>query len=262
MRKMEEPLIFEVKNNIGYVIFNRPNVRNAMNFAMFEALQKAVDQIGKMSECRVLILRGAGEKSFVSGSDIEELSKRTVLTGIENAQLRKDVFSRIERLPIPTIAAVNGFALGIGCEIALCCTLRVASENARFGLPEINLGIIPGVGGTQRLPRVIGRARAAELILTGRIIDASEALRIGLVNSVVPPDKLDEQCDQIAGEIASKPPIAVRFALQALDVSLETEIDSGNILETLSLGICFATEDSKEGLAAFLEKRKPKFRGK
>ncbi len=259
---MEEPLIFEMKDNIGHITFNRPNVRNAMNFAMFEAFEKAIHEAEKTKECRVLIMRGAGDKSFVSGSDIDELSKRTVLSGIENAALRKELFTKIERLRIPTIAAINGFALGIGCEIALCCTLRVAAENARFGLPEINLGIIPGVGGTQRLPKVIGRARAAELILTGKLIDASEALRIGLVNAVVPLEKLDERCLEMAGEIVSKSPVAVKLALQLLDVSLETDVDVGNALETLSMGICFTTEDSKEGLKAFLEKRKPNFQGK
>lgn len=261
MRIMSEPVLFEVKEKVGYVTFNRPEVRNAMNFEMFEALAKLVERIEKGEECRVVIFRGAGEKSFVSGSDILELSKRTVATAVENARIRKALFSRIEKLPIPSIAAVNGFALGIGCEITLCSTIRFASENARFGFPEINLGILPGVGGTQRLPLLIGKSRAAELILTGKIIDASEALRIGLVDRVVSPDKLDEQCAQLANEMASKPPIAVKLILQALNLCFEKEIDMGSVVETLSLGVCFSTEDSKEGLTAFLNKRRPVFKG-
>jgi enoyl-CoA hydratase/carnithine racemase len=256
-----ESILFEVKENVGYVTFNRPEVRNAMNFEMFGALQDVINQIEKMKECRVLIFRGAGEKAFISGSDISELSKRTVQTAFENSQIRKNLFSRIEGLPIPSIAAVNGFALGIGCEIALCCTMRIASENSRFGLPEINIGILPGVGGTQRLPRLIGKSRAARLILTGRIIDASEAFSMGLVDLVVPADQLDDECIRLAGEIASKPPMAVRLILQALNMSSEAGINVGSLLESLSLGICFATEDTKEGLSAFLEKRKPKFGG-
>ena len=257
---MSETVLFEVKERVGYVTFNRPEARNAMNFEMFEALVKLVDRIEKGEECRVLIFRGAGEKSFVSGSDIMELGKRTVLTAMENAQIRKGLFSRIERLPIPSISAVNGFALGIGCEIALCTTIRVGSQNARFGFPEINLGILPGIGGTQRLPLLIGKSRAAELILTGRIIDASEAYRIGLVDHIVSLEKLDEQCAQLATEMASKPSIAVKLILQAL--CPEKKIDMGEVVETLSLGVCFSTEDSREGLAAFLEKRKPVFKGK
>jgi len=257
---MSETVLFEVKERVGYVTFNRPEARNAMNFEMFEALVKLVDRIEKGEECRVLIFRGAGEKSFVSGSDIMELGKRTVLTAMENAQIRKGLFSRIERLPIPSISAVNGFALGIGCEIALCTTIRVGSQNARFGFPEINLGILPGIGGTQRLPLLIGKSRAAELILTGRIIDASEAYRIGLVDHIVSLEKLDEQCAQLATEMASKPSIAVKLILQAL--CPEKKIDMGEVVETLSLGVCFSTEDSREELAAFLEKRKPVFKGK
>jgi enoyl-CoA hydratase len=259
---MAEPILFEIKDRAGYITFNRPEVRNAMNFEMFEALVNVIERIENGNECSVLILKGSGGRSFVSGSDIGELSKRTIQTAMENARIRKNLFSRLEGLPIPTIAAVNGVALGIGCEIALCCTMRIASENSRFGLPEINLGILPGAGGTQRLPRLIGKSRAAEFILTGRIIDATEAFRIGLVDHVVSSVKLDEHCLRLAEEMASKPPIAVKLALQALNLSLETEINMGNVLETLSLGVCFSTEDSKEGLAAFLEKRKPKFSGR
>ena len=258
---MLEPLLFEVKEKVGYLIFNRPKVHNAMNFEMATALNQVINRIESRYECRALIFRGCGEKSFMSGSDIDELKMRTVQTGLETSQLRKDIFLRIERLAIPTIAAVNGYALGIGCELALVCTVRIASENARFGFPEINLGIIPGAGGTQRLPRIIGKSKAAELILTGKIIDALEAMRIGLVNHVVPLKELDGQCTRLANELISKPPIALKLALQALNISTESEIGTGSIIETLSLGICFFNEDSKEGLTAFLEKRKPRFRG-
>jgi enoyl-CoA hydratase len=257
-----ETILFEIKDSVGHVTFNRPEVRNAMNFEMFEALRDVIDRIEKFKDCRALVFRGAGEKAFISGSDIGELSKRTVQTAFENCQIRKSLFSRIEGLPIPSIAAINGFALGIGCEIVLSCTMRIASENARFGLPEINIGILPGVGGTQRLPRLVGKSSAARLMLTGMAIDASEAFRIGLVDRVVPFEKLNEECHQLAIDMASKPPIAVKLILQALNMSSEAGMNAGSLLESLSLGLCFASEDSKEGLTAFLEKRKPHFNGK
>ncbi|MEJ2718317.1 MAG: enoyl-CoA hydratase-related protein [Deltaproteobacteria bacterium] len=256
-----DEVIVERDNGIVTVTFNRPEVHNALNRAMVEGLAKALDDIEKDSESRVLILTGAGGKSFLSGSDIKELSTRTPLTAIENSRRRQALLGRIERLHVPSIAAVNGYAFGVGCEIALACTFRLASEQAKFGQLEINLGIIPGAGGTQRLPRRIGKARAAELVLMGKIIGAEEAGRIGLVNNVVPPDDLMKECRQWAATLAEKSPVAMKFALKALNEGMEVDLDAGLEIESLCMGACFASNDSKEGLNAFLEKRKPTFTG-
>lgn len=256
-----DEIIVEKDNGIVTVTFNRPEVHNALNSPMVEGLAKALDDIENDSGARALVLTGAGEKSFLSGSDIKELSTRTPLTSIENSQKRQKLLTRIERLHIPSIAAVNGYAFGIGCEVALACTFRIASEKAKLGQPEINLGIIPGAGGTQRLPRLIGKARAAELILMGTIIGADEAGRIGLVNKVVPPDELMNECRQWAATVAEKSPVAVKYALKAINEGIEVDLDAGLQIESLSIGACFASNDSKEGLNAFLEKRKPTYRG-
>lgn len=254
-------IILEKENSLAIVTFNRPEVRNALNGAMAEGLEKALNEVESDTRIRCLILTGAGEKSFLSGSDIRELSQRTPLTGIDISLKRQSLFSRIEGLNIPSIAAVNGYALGVGCEAALSCTLRVASQSASLGQPEINLGIIPGAGGTQRLPRLIGKARAAELILTGRIINAEEAYRIGLVNKVVPLDSLMDECRQMAQILSSKSPVAMKYALRAINQGMEAELGTGLKIESLCMGACFASNDSKEGLTAFLEKRKPRFEG-
>ena len=256
-----DEIILEKDKGIVTVTFNRPEVHNALNNAMVEGLGKALDDIENDSGSRALVLTGAGEKSFLSGSDIKELSTRTPLTGIENSRKRQDLLTRIERLHIPSIAAINGYAFGIGCEIALACTFRVASDRAKFGQLEINLGIIPGAGGTQRLPRLIGKAKAAELILTGKIIGADEAGRIGLVNKVVPPDDLMNECRQWAATCAEKSPVAMKYALKAINEGMEVDLDAGFGIESLCLGACFASNDSKEGLNAFLEKRKPTYTG-
>jgi enoyl-CoA hydratase len=256
-----EEIILKRDKSVATIIFNRPEVHNALNTAMVNGLGEALDDIEEDQDIRCLVLTGAGEKSFLSGSDIAELSKRTTLSGIEISLKRQALINRIEGFGIPSIAAINGYAFGVGCEIALACTLRLASEKARFAQMEINLGIIPGGGGTQRLPRLIGKARAAELILMGKIIDAGEARSIGLVNKVVPPDKLTEECRQWAQTISEKSPIATKFALRAINQGMEVDLDTGLKLEGLCLGACFASEDSKEGLNAFLEKRKPHFKG-
>lgn len=252
-------IILQKDGRIAILTFNRPDVRNALNSAMVEGVEKALDEVENDSQIRGLILTGAGEKSFLSGSDIKELSQRTPLTGIEISLKRQELLNRIERLHIPSIAAINGYALGVGCEIALACTLRVASQKASFGQLEINLGIIPGAGGTQRLPRLIGKARAAELILSGRIIDADEAYCMGLVNKVVPPEDLMDQCRQMVGTFAEKSPIAMKYALRAINHGAEVDLATGLKIESLCLGACFASGDSKEGLRAFLEKRKPRY---
>jgi len=258
----DKEIIFERKERAAVLTFNRPEVHNAFNQAMTDELAKTLDEIEKDEDLRCLILTGAGEKSFVSGSDIKELSRRTPLTGIENSLKRQGLLNRIERLPIPSIAAINGYAFGIGCEIALACTFRIASEKARLGQLEINLGVIPGAGGTQRLPRLIGKARAAELILTGKIIKPEEAYLIGLVNKVVPPEKLMAACLAWAENFSEKSPVALKFALRAINQGMEVDLDAGLKIEGLCLGACFASEDSKEGLNAFLEKRAPVFKGR
>ena len=254
-------IILKRENGIATITFNRPEVHNALNSAMVDGFQKALGEIEQDKGIRSLILTGAGEKSFVSGSDIEELSKRTPLDIIESSRKRQGLLNRLEGLGIPSIAAINGYAFGVGCEIALACTLRIASENARMGQLEINLGIIPGAGGTQRLPRLIGRARAAELILTGKIINAEEAFRVGLVNRVVSSDKLMDECRQWAGIFSEKSPVAMKYALRAMNQGIEVDLATGLKMEGLCLGACFASKDSKEGLQAFLEKRKPKYEG-
>ncbi|MFH1349998.1 MAG: enoyl-CoA hydratase-related protein [Pseudomonadota bacterium] len=256
-----QEIILKKENGIATITFNRPEVHNALNTAMVDGLERALDEIEKDPTVRCVILTGAGEKSFLSGSDISELSKRTVLTGIEASLKRQGLLNRVDTLGIPSIAAINGYAFGVGCEIALSCTLRLASEKAKMGQLEINLGIIPGAGGTQRLPRLVGKARAAELILTGKIIDAEEAYRIGLVNKVVSPDHLVNECLDWAGTLSGKSPIAMKYALRAINQGIEVDLAAGLKIESLCLGACFASKDSKEGLNAFLEKRKPDFKG-
>lgn len=256
-----QEIILEKEKSVATITFNRPEVHNAMNSAMVEGLERALDEIEGDNKIRALILTGAGEKSFLSGSDISELSKRTSLTGIESSRKRQALLDRIDGFHIPSIAAINGYTFGVGCEIALACTLRIASERAKMGQLEINLGIIPGAGGTQRLPRLVGKARAAELILTGKIIEADEAYRIGLVNKVVPPGQLIGECHEWAGTLSEKSPIAVKYALRAINEGMEVDLATGLKIESLCLGACFASKDSKEGLNAFLEKRKPKFEG-
>ncbi|MBW1998971.1 MAG: enoyl-CoA hydratase/isomerase family protein [Deltaproteobacteria bacterium] len=255
-------VIYKKEGHVVTITLNRPEVHNALNAAMVEGLEESLDKIQKDKDARVLLITGAGEKSFISGSDIKELSERTPLGSIETSRKRQALLNRIAGLNIPSIAAINGYAFGVGCEIALACTFRVASDRAKLGQLEINLGIIPGAGGTQRLPRLIGLAKATELILTGKIVDAEEALRIGLVNNVVPADSLMKECHELAGILAEKSPVAMKYALRAINQGIEVDLAKGLSIESLCLGACFAAEDSKEGLIAFLEKRKPRFRGK
>lgn len=256
-----QEIVFEKDQAFATITFNRPEVHNALNTAMVDGLEDALDEIEQDKDIRCLILTGAGEKSFLSGSDIKELSQRTPLSSIETSLKRQGLLNRIHSLAIPSIAAVNGYAFGVGCEIALACTLRVASEKAKMGQLEINLGIIPGAGGTQRLPRLVGRARGAELILMGKIIDAEEAYRIGLVNKVVPAARLIDESHEWAGTLCEKSSIAIKYALRAINEGLEVNLATGLKIEGLCLGACFASKDSKEGLNAFLEKRKPKYEG-
>jgi len=259
---MYKTLIYEKKENIGLLTINRPEKMNAISRELTSELKKLLDEIEEDEELRVLVITGAGDKAFVAGADINELVDREAKMGRRVSKERQEIFSRIENLHIPVIAAVNGYALGGGLELALACSIRICSDKAQFGAPEIKLGIIPGDGGTQRLPRLVGLGRAMEMILTGDFIDAQEAHRIGLVNKVFPPEKLMEAAMELAQKIASRPPLAVRYAKEAVARSQEGASFSGFALESYLHALSCTTEDKKEGVAAFLEKRKGEFKGK
>jgi len=259
---MYKTLIFEKKENIGLLTINRPQKLNAISNELTSELKKFLDEMENDEGLRVLVITGAGDKAFVAGADINELVDRDARIGRRVSQERQEIFSRIENLHVPVIAAVNGYALGGGLELALACSIRICSEKAQFGAPEVKLGIIPGDGGTQRLPRLIGLGRAMEMILTGDFIDAQEAYRIGLVNKVFPHQKLMEKAMELAQKIASRPPLAVRYAKEAVNRSQEGDSASGYALESYLHALSCTTEDKKEGVAAFLEKRKGKFKGK
>jgi enoyl-CoA hydratase len=259
---MYKTLTYEKKENIGFLTINRPEKLNAISNELISELKKLLDEIENDEEMRVLIITGAGDKAFVAGADIKELVDRDASQGRRVSKERQEIFSRIENLPVPVIAAVNGYALGGGLELALACSIRICSEKAQFGAPEVKLGIIPGDGGTQRLPRLVGLGRAMELILTGDFIDAQEAYRIGLVNKVLPQEELMDKATELATKIASRPPLAVRFAKEAVNRSQEGDAASGFALESYLHALSCTTEDKKEGVSAFLEKRKGKFKGK
>jgi len=256
-----ENLLFEVDGAVAVVTINRPSVLNALNSATLDEIRTAFDTVQRDEAIRVAILTGAGEKSFVAGADINELARQTPTTGRAHARAGQAVLDRIERLGKPVIAAINGYALGGGCELAMACTLRIAADTSKLGQPEIALGIIPGYGGTQRLPRLIGQGRALELILTGAPISAVEAHRLGLVNQVVPAAELMTRARQLAAILAQQPPIAVRYALEAVNHGLEMPLESALAYEATFFGLLAATDDMREGTRAFLEKRKPVFRG-
>ncbi|MDX1702532.1 MAG: enoyl-CoA hydratase-related protein, partial [Melioribacteraceae bacterium] len=253
-------LILEKSEGVALLTINRPDKLNALNSLTLEELNSALNEIKKDDTVSVVILTGAGEKAFVAGADIGELSACSKETGKSFAQKGQLIFNLVENLGKPVIAAVNGFALGGGCELALSCHIRLASENAKFGQPEVNLGIIPGYGGTQRLPRVINYSRAAEYILTGDLIDASNALRIGLVSSIFPQETLIEKAREIADKIAGKGQIAVRLALQSILNTNKMNLENGLEREAELFAECCGSEDFKEGTRAFLEKRKPNFK--
>ena len=255
-----ETILFEQRNHIAVVTINRPEKLNALNRKVKSELREVFSKIKDDDAVRVVILTGSGDKSFVAGTDIKELTDLDQEKGKQFSAAGQELFNLIENLGKPVIAAVNGYALGGGCELALACHIRIATENARFGQPEVTLGIIPGYGGSQRLARLVGKGRAMELILTGSQIDAQEALRIGLVNKLVPQTELRKTAETLAESIASKPHIAIRIALKAVNVTDETNLTDGQELEATLFGLCCATEDFREGVAAFLEKRKPSFR--
>lgn len=245
---------------IATLTIDRPDVRNALDLETVRECRAALETLAGDETVGVLIVTGAGEASFVAGADIGELNRRTVADGL--AAINSSFFAEVERFPRPTIAAVNGYALGGGCELALACDIRVAADTARFGQPELGLGIIPGAGGTQRLPRIVGLGRAKHLVLTGTIIDAAEALAIGLVSEVVPAADLVERSRALARRILRQGPLAARLAKLALNASARVDLDSGLLIETLAQGIAFGSDDKQEGTGAFLEKRTPSFKGR
>lgn len=255
-------LKFEVRDGIGYITVNRPDVMNALNIETVLELGKLVREIHRMDEVGGVIVTGAGEKAFVAGADISELNKLEGIEGTGFSAHGHHTFRMIENLSKPVIAAVNGFALGGGCELAMSCHLRIASENARFGQPEVGLGLIPGFGGTQRLPRLVGTGKAMELILTGDIIDAQEAHRIGLVNRVTPRDELMPETEKLMHKILSKGPLAVRFAIEAINHGMSMTLDEACRYEKHLFGLVCTSEDMREGTRAFLKKEKPKFTGR
>lgn len=249
-------ITFEKVNHTGIVTITRPKALNALNTETLRELDDIIDMVEQDKEIYALIITGAGEKAFVAGADISEMKDKNVTEGRQFGVLGNKIFRRIELLEIPTIAAVNGFALGGGCELSLCCDIRIASENAKFGQPEVSLGITPGFGGTQRLPRIIGAARAKELIYTGRTIKADEALQVGLVNKVVSGEELMKEANNMAEKIAANAPIAVRYCKTAINRGTQCDIDTGLMYESEVFGQCFSTEDQKDAMKAFVDKTK------
>ncbi len=257
-----QTLLFEVKDGVAVVTINRPDKLNALNDQVMAELADAAERIATDPAIQGAILTGAGPKSFVAGADISDLAKQGPFDGKARAMRGQGVLRRLETCGKPVIAAVNGFALGGGCELAMACHIRIASENAKFGQPEVKLGIAPGYGGTQRLPRLVGKGVAMQLILTAEMIDAAEAYRIGLVNKVVPANELMAETEKMLRGILSMGPLAVRLSMEAIDHGLEMTLDEGLLLEANHFGLLAATQDTKEGLSAFLEKRPAKFTGK
>src|SRR5437660_2089393 len=257
-----ENIFSEKKNSIAYVTVNRPKVLNALNMATMEELRTAFHDINNDKNIRVVIFTGAGEKAFIAGADISELAKHDAVSGKEYTHRGQSVLNLIENLGKPVIACINGFALGGGCEIAMACTMRLASENAKLGQPEVKLGIIPGYGGTQRLPRLVGTGLAMQMVLTGEMISAQEAHRIGLVNEVVPADRLISRAEEIAGKIIGMAPLAIQYCIEAVNQGMNMTLQEGLFLEATLFGMCSTSDDKKEGTTAFLEKRPANFQGK
>ena len=257
-----ENLLFAIEDKIATITFNRPKALNALNKATLLEAMTCLRECRNNDEVRVVILTGSGAKAFVAGADIAFMRELSPLAAREFACLGQELMNAIEGLNKPVIAAVNGFALGGGCELALACDIRLASENARFGQPEVNLGVIPGFAGTQRLPRLIGKGRACELIFTGDMIDAQEAYRIGLVNKVVTQEQLLPTCREMAARIVARGPVAVRLSKEAINNGLEMDLARACVLEADTFALCFASPEQKEGMTAFLEKRPAQFQGK
>src|SRR3989441_4748406 len=257
-----DTLLFDVRDGIAFVTINRPEKLNALNDRVIAELADAAERIATQAEIKGAVITGAGPKAFVAGADIAELAQQGPFDGKTRALRGQAMLRRLETCGKPVIAAVNGYALGGGCELAMACHLRIASDAAKFGQPEGKLGIAPGYGGTQRLPRLVGKGHALRLILTGDLIDAQEAYRIGLVNQVVPAGDLLAAAEKTLRGILAMGPLAVRLALEAGEQGVEMTLDEGLLLEANHFGLLAATEDMKEGLTAFLEKRPPRFRGR
>ena len=252
-------ILFEKDKNIGVLSINRPDALNALNSDVLDEINNVIDMIIEDDQVHILIVTGEG-RAFVAGADISEMKDMDMFKARKFAEKGLKLFRKVELMEKPVIAAVNGFALGGGCELAMCCDIRIASPKAKFGQPEVDLGIIPGFAGTQRLSRIVGLAKAKELIFTADMIDAEEAYRIGLVNKVVPEEDLMDEAMAMANKILSKGQIAVRFAKVAINRGIETDIETGMDIERDLFGLCFATEDQKEGMDAFLMKRKPNYK--
>ncbi len=261
MPQSYETLLVERRERIAIVTINRPEKRNALNIKTREEGAAVLEQLQDDDDVRVVVITGAGDKAFIAGADIAEFAGRTALMQ-RAVMLGRSLFTAIDVFPKPVIAMINGYCLGGGCELALACDLRIASEAASFGQPEINLGIIPGGGGTQRLTRLIGEGKAMEMILTGEIIDAQTAFNLGLVNHVIPADQLAAKTMEIANRIAEKSPIALRLAKEAVKVASRSNLDEGLRREVDLFALCFSSDDKNEGVRAFLEKRRPNFTGK
>jgi enoyl-CoA hydratase len=255
-------VLYAIKGSIAYVTVNRPKVLNALNTPTWSDLRKAFEDARDDAAIRGVILTGAGDKAFIAGADISELAHLSGFEAEQSSRFGQEVLDLIENLGKPVVAAVNGFALGGGCETAMACSIRIAVENAKFGQPEVALGLVPGGGGTQRLPRLVGKGRALQLILGGEMITAQDAYRMGLINEVVAAADLIPRAEAIVKKIASNAPIAVKLALEAVNKGLEAGQSDGLLLEASYFGLCAATEDKKEGTSAFLEKRVPRFQGR
>src|SRR5712691_7339092 len=257
-----ETILYAKQDRVAYVTLNRPKVLNALNQTALTELKAAFTDASLDRDVRGVILTGAGEKAFIAGADITELARISAVEAEEFTRDGQAVLNAIENMGKPVIAAVNGYALGGGCETAMACTIRLATEDATFGQPEVKLGVIPGYGGTQRLPRLVGRGRALQLILSGSMISAKEAYRIGLVNEVVPRNELIPRAEAILAQIAANAPLAIRFSLEAVNKGLETSQAEGLVIESALFAICAASEDKKEGTTAFAERRAPQFKGR
>ena len=261
MSQTYESILIERRDRVAIITINRPEKRNALNIQTRAEGAAALDELRDDDSVRVVIFTGAGDKAFVAGADIAEFAGRTALAQ-RAIMLERGLFNSVDTFPKPVIAMVNGYCLGGGCELALACDIRIASETASFGQPEINLGIIPGGGGTQRLTRLVGEGKAMEMILTGEIINAQEAFRLGLANHVVPADQLQTKTMEVANRIAEKSPVALRLAKEAVKAASRSNIDEGLRREVDLFALCFSSEDKDEGVSAFLEKRKADFKGK
>jgi len=256
-----ENILFEAADGVGVLTFNRPKALNALTTNTLEEVKEVLESIALAREIRVLVLTGAGDKAFVAGADITGFQTLNPLQARHFAELGQEVFFKLEHLPQPVIACVNGFALGGGCEIAMACDFIYASEKARFGQPEVNLGLIPGFGGTQRLARMVGRAKAKELCMTGEAIDAQQARELGLVAKVFPTEQLLDETLKAAKLLAGKAPGVLRSIKQVINRGLDVDLKTGCAIEAEAFGLCFASQDAQEGVTAFLEKRKPNFKG-